>query len=86
MNELEDLRKEIDAIDNHLLEIIQKRLIIMKQTGEAKKKIGKPVRDEKREQEIISLLEEKAKELGIPIQIIQGIWKVFFEASIDIEK
>lgn len=86
MNELEDLRKEIDAIDDHLLDIIQKRLIAMKQTGDAKKRLGKNLRDAKRENEKINQLEKKAKEVGIPIKIIIGIWRIFFEASTEIEK
>lgn len=86
MNELEDLRAEIDGIDKHLLEIIKKRLIVMKQTGDAKKRAGKSIRDEKREKEKITKLEQEAKELGIPTKIIMEIWQVFFENSIEIEK
>ncbi len=86
MNELKDLRKEIDAIDNHLLDLIQKRLIVMKQTGDAKKRLGKSLKDEKREKEKISLLEKRSKELGIPVRIVLKIWQIFFRNSEEIEK
>jgi len=86
MNELEDLRKEIDSLDNHLLELIKKRLIMMKQTGEAKKRLGQSIRDQKREEEKIKLLEKKAKELGLPSKIVISVWNIFFESSTEIEK
>lgn len=86
MSTLEELRKDIDALDNHLLEIIQKRLTLMKATGEAKKKNGLPVRDTKREEEIRKSLEQKGNEIGVPINLIKNIWNVFFEASAEIEK
>ena len=86
MGELENLRKEIDAIDKHLLEIIQKRILMMKATGKAKKKLGKAIVDKDREKEKMEMVEKNAQELNIPTQLVKKIWKLFFEHAIEIEK
>lgn len=86
MNNLEELRKHIDAIDTEILQLLQKRITIMQQIGEEKKVLHKPIRDFEREQQQLSVLEEKAATLHIPKILVRNIWKLFFETSEEIER
>lgn len=86
MKDIEILRKKIDHIDTVLLSLIKERIILMQQTGEAKKTIEKPIRDTQREEEKIELLKQEARRLKISEQLVLDIWKVFFETSVEIEK
>ncbi len=61
---LEELRKEIDAIDNNLLELYNKRLTFVKMVGELKQKTQAPIYRPEREQEILNRLKQKNLEDG----------------------
>lgn len=80
------LRKEIDEVDARLLELISKRVSIVKKVGEYKKQVGKPIRDSQREQERIATLTLQGKKFGLNKKIIEKIWKTFFEVSYTIEE
>jgi len=86
MQDIKHLRTLIDQIDDSLLDGIKKRITVMKQIGEVKKNIKKETRDEDREGEKKEHLKQKARELGIPENIITSIWQIFFEESVEIEK
>jgi chorismate mutase len=83
---IEDLRKQIDTIDDELLQLLQKRVAVMKKVGEAKKSLQQPIRDEQREKEKLAEVEGKANLLQIPNELVINIWKLFFEISEEIEK
>lgn len=57
-----EARKEIDKIDNELIKLFEKRMLLSAQIAEEKKKNNLPVYDEKREQEILQNIKEKAPE------------------------
>lgn len=86
MDELVKLRQEIDKIDSKLLELISKRLLVVKKVGEYKNRIGRPVKDPKREEERITILAIQGKKYGLARNIIEKIWKTFFEIAYIIEK
>ena len=53
---IEDLRTEIDKIDDEMAELFEKRMDIAGKVAETKKKTGKTVQDRRRENDIISRL------------------------------
>lgn len=57
-----EARKEIDKIDDELIKLFEKRMLLSAQIAEEKKKKNFPVYDEKREQEILEKINEKAPE------------------------
>ncbi len=61
---LEELRREIDAIDDKLLELYNKRLEIVHQVGVLKNSTGAPIYRPEREQEILDRLKRINKESG----------------------
>ncbi|HSW96743.1 MAG TPA: chorismate mutase [Candidatus Saccharimonadales bacterium] len=85
-SDLESLRKQIDIIDNTLLQLLHERISVMKAVGQAKKELHLLIRDEQREKEKLADIEQKAKKLEIPNYLVINMWKLFFEVSEDVEK
>ena len=51
MATLEELRVELDKIDNQMVELYQKRMNVCREVGDYKVKAGRKVYDRQREQE-----------------------------------
>ena len=86
MDELTSLRQQIDQIDTDILQLLEKRIALMKSVGKAKKEIGIEIRDPQREEEKMAMLEKKAEELQIPLELLHTIWQEMFHLSDEIEK
>jgi len=61
---LDELREQIDAIDNNLLDIYNKRMDLVHAVGELKNSTGAPIYRPEREQRIIERLQHINKEQG----------------------
>lgn len=66
--DLEELRKEIDQIDNELINLFIKRMNCSKQVGLYKKEHGLPILNPAREQEILNSVKEKGEPYGFAAQ------------------
>ncbi|VVA43652.1 Chorismate mutase [Candidatus Roizmanbacteria bacterium] len=75
-NKLEDLRKQIDAIDESIVVLLAKRMETVKKIGQLKKKINIPVLDKSRWQKVI-----KSKK-----GYIKKIWEIIHEEALKVEK
>ena len=53
MDELQTLRRDIDAIDRQLVELFRQRMDVTRQVGEYKKANGIPVLDQERERQVL---------------------------------
>ena len=84
--EIENLRKRIDKINDNLLKLLSGREKICKEIGEIKKQNGLAIRDEKREKEIFSKLREKARELGLDEGHVKKLFSLIIKNSRKIEK
>ncbi|AHC50692.1 chorismate mutase [Sulfolobus acidocaldarius SUSAZ] len=73
MNELEELRKEIEEIDSQILSLIAKRLQVSSMIGEVKGRMGFNVTDEKREEYVKEYWTEKGRRLGIPESLVSSV-------------
>ena len=72
MDEIQQLRKKVDAIDDQILSALCERANICKAIGETKKKQGAPIRDTSRENEVYRRIKEKSAQLHLnPAQIEQ---------------
>ena len=56
MATLEELRVELDKIDNQMVELYQKRMNVCREVGDYKVKAGRKVYDRQREQEKLARL------------------------------
>lgn len=81
MKTLDQLRTEIDSIDNELLTLFTKRFDVVEQVGRLKKEQKLSVRNEKREKEILTHLSQKATQLSLSDTFVQSIWKAIFAES-----
>jgi chorismate mutase len=70
VEEIVQLRKKIDAVDEQILSLFSERVRICEVVGAAKKANGLPVHDARREEEVYSKIRERAKKIGLdPLQV-----------------
>ena len=75
MDEIPELRNEVDAIDDQILVALCERVKVCKAIGSAKKKQGKPVRDVSRENEVYVRIKEKAVQLGLSSGQVEAVYR-----------
>ncbi len=76
---LSDYRESLDKIDEDLLILIKKRLNIVKNVIDFKKKNSIDITIPEREQELLTNLKEKAKLLGVSGDVINQLWNLIIE-------
>ncbi len=82
--DLSELRKEIDRIDDTMLELLEKRMEVVKNVGILKHKTGGAIYRPEREQEIISRLKSQKKGV-LSDEAIEAIYLEIFAASRNLE-
>lgn len=76
--ELSELRKEIDAIDDQLLPLLQRRMAISREVAAYKHAHGMAVLNEQREQEI---LDEVGRKSGADAALMRTVFSAVMDAS-----
>lgn len=81
---LTEARKEIDALDEQIIPLLEKRMRAAVMIGAEKKKTGMPLRDEKREAEILC----RAGQMTAPpfSAAVRHVYSALFEACVTLEK
>lgn len=79
MKTLEQLRTQIDKIDQQLIGLVDQRIIIAKQIQQYKKSTGLSTEDLNREDEIIKNLYERYPQ--VPQKTIRDIYQALFDSS-----
>jgi chorismate mutase/prephenate dehydratase len=69
------MRKKIDSVDKQILGALSERTHLAKQIGEYKKKMGLPVIDLVREQQVISRIGQEAAREGLPRERVEEIYR-----------
>ena len=85
---LEELRKEIDSIDDEIIRLLNKRMEIVKKVGELKNTTNAPIYRPEREKEIIKRLTKISKEEGgiLSEEEISAIFLEIFAISRALER
>ncbi len=78
------IRKNLDRLDNYLLDLIRKRSKLVDQVIK-NKKFKKDIVDKKRIKIILKNISKKSKAKGIDPAITKKIWKTMINAFIDYE-
>jgi chorismate mutase / prephenate dehydratase len=78
---LDDLRNRIDEIDVRIVKLIAERMDITRDIGKEKKETGKPVQDKAREQMVVEKVREIAREVNLPPEEIEKVYRRFFAIS-----
>ena len=81
---MEELRKELDLLDNELIKLVSKRFKFNEQAAINKEDISK-IRDNDRIEDIIKRLRKLAKNNDISPDIVEKLWRYIIELSIELE-
>jgi chorismate mutase len=77
VEELARCRREIEAIDQRIVELLAERIALGKQTGALKRAVGMPILDAAREAQVIRRAVTVARERGVPQEPVREIfWHV----------
>lgn len=79
--EIEALRKEIDSIDETILDLLSERKAAIKKIAAIKKKLNKPIVDNGREKQIVERLKKIAGEKGLDKNFIASLYKSIIRNS-----
>ena len=83
---IEQLREEIDKIDESLIKLLSKRKKAVKKIASIKKKLDRPIVDNHREQQIIDRLKKTAKEKNLDEGLVVSLYRIIIKNSRDEQK
>lgn len=78
--EIEATRREIDRIDDSIVDLLVRRAKCAIEIGRAKRRDGVPVRDPAREAEVLARLKERARG-KLDASAIERVWDRIMELS-----
>ncbi|MFH0874319.1 MAG: chorismate mutase [archaeon] len=84
--DIEELRKEIDSIDNKIISLLSKRKHLIKKIAETKKELHKPIFDREREAQLLKRIKALSKEEGLDKDYIQSIYEIILKDSREKQK
>ena len=84
--ELEEIRKNIDDIDNQIISLLSKRSSFVKEVAEYKQRHNKDIFDGERIEQILKERGETAKELGLEPGLIKPLFEKIVEDSMKLQK
>jgi len=79
---LDDLRKELSAVDERLVGLIAERQRIVSEIGRSKQTAGRGTRDFAREKDVLEMGRAQAEELGIDPDLAEGILRQLIRSSL----
>ncbi len=75
MQEIKQLRRKIDEVDEQILKSLSERAEICRSIGLVKEKHGIPIQDYPRENGVYAHIREKAAELGLDPYHMEAIYR-----------
>ena len=83
---LDNLRKNIDKLDEQIVELLAKRIEIVKKIGEFKKQNNLPIVDKNRFDKVLERVEKKAIQRGLSPNFVKELYEVIHKYSCEVEK
>lgn len=84
--ELDELRRELEAIDQQILEAVAQRQRVARRIEEAKAAVGRPIRDYQRERILLDQTEGQARALGLEPALARALMEQLIQSSIAIQE
>ena len=81
---MDELRKELDLLDNDLIKLVSKRFKFIEEAAIIKDDVSK-IRDNDRIENIIKRLRALAKDNDSSPDIVEKLWRFIIELSIELE-
>jgi chorismate mutase len=75
VQEIKQLRKRIDEVDEQILQSLSKRMEICRSIGLVKETHGIPIQDFPRETDVYAHIREKAAELGLDPAHVEAVYR-----------
>jgi chorismate mutase len=85
LEDIKQLRKRIDEVDEQILQSLSKRTEICKSIGLVKKKHGISIQDLPRESDVYVHIKEKAADLGLDPAQVEAIYRQIVNMCISIQ-
>jgi chorismate mutase len=85
LEDIKQLRKRIDEVDEQILRSLSKRTEICKSIGLVKKKHGIPIQDLPRESDVYAHIKGKAADLGLDPAQVEAIYRQIVNMCIAIQ-
>jgi 3-deoxy-7-phosphoheptulonate synthase/chorismate mutase len=82
---IEELRLQVDEINNKLLALLNERASLVRKIGEFKVKNGLPIYDPAREQQIISYLLQQNRG-PLDDSTVEALFKKIFDTSTELQQ
>ncbi len=86
MKTLDELRKEIDDIDQEILKILVRRVDIVKQIGELKNEQNLPIVDEVRKEKVLESITERAKLFHLSEDFVKKLFQEIHDHAVELQK
>lgn len=86
MNDIEQLRKQIDDIDEEIVKNIGERISIVKKIGDLKKAADQEVQDPQREVKLLLRMRELSQTYGVPLEMVIHIFDYMMTESRKIQQ
>jgi chorismate mutase len=80
---LEDCRRKISDIDEKIIELIDQRMEVSKKIFEAKRMEGRQISDPKREEQVLRMAADMAKERNLDEDAIREIFVILIRMSLE---
>ncbi|CAM3810641.1 T-protein [Vibrio aerogenes CECT 7868] len=84
--ELNELRDQIDEVDQQMIDLLARRLGLVEKVGEVKSQYGLPIYVPEREAAMLASRREEAETKGVPAQLIEDILRRTMRESYTSEK
>jgi len=84
--DLKGLRKKIDEIDDELVDVISRRISLMPEVAEVKRRENVGIDQQDREREVIDNIRKKAEEKGLDPNFMEKIMSEIITESKKIQK
>ncbi len=81
--DLDSLRRELDAVDRGLVDLIARRLELVAQVGAAKARTDTPVRDPDRERAVLDGVEAVAEQRGVSGELVRRVFREIIGHAVD---
>lgn len=85
-NKLDNLRKQIDIVDEKMLILLAKRTILVRKISKFKKSHNIPILDKDRQSEVFNTQLSKGEVLGLSKDLIKKLYSLVHKYSIKIQK
>lgn len=83
--DLATLRHRLDDVDRALVELVARRLDLVRSIGTRKSQGGAAVRDADRERRVFESVERVARELGVPVPLVRRLFEELVRHSVTVQ-